>query len=203
MAAADQTNDGSSRDLSAPDPNWSVWNAAAARPDVQLKVQAIYDLVDRDIQARSPVCDASGRCCRFETYGHRLYVTALEIAVFLRRYELAAPQSVTADAQTEFKSESQSESQPLALPLASTGPLPDACRYQVNGLCSVHAYRPLGCRIFFCDPTAEAWMSEVYEHYLAALRDLHDHLGLHYRYLEWRAGLLEADEHRRVDSAPG
>jgi len=68
----------------------------------------------------------------------------------------------------------------------------DGCPFQVNGMCSVHPLRPLGCRVYFCDPDAQDWQEPVYERFLNELRQLHERSGLEYRYLEWRAGLSEA-----------
>jgi len=68
----------------------------------------------------------------------------------------------------------------------------DACVYQVDGLCSVHAVRPFGCRVFFCDPSSTDWQNELYEKSLERVRAIHERHGLPYRYMEWRAGLVEA-----------
>src|SRR5687767_5344794 len=56
--------------------------AAATRPEVGPAVRAIYDAVAQEIDRRRPTCVVSGRCCHFEEYGHRLYVTTLELAAF-------------------------------------------------------------------------------------------------------------------------
>ncbi len=65
----------------------------------------------------------------------------------------------------------------------------DSCRFQVQGLCSVHAIRPFGCRIFYCDPTAEQWQQEQYERLHAQLKQAHERLGVQYWYVEWRTAL--------------
>ena len=61
------------------------------------------------------------------------------------------------------------------------------CPFQVDRLCSVHAIRPFGCRIFFCDPTSQQWQNERYELFHAELKRLHEGLGVPYFYVEWRA----------------
>jgi len=153
---------------------WLTWHDATGREDVTAGLVNIYDQLDRAIAERQPHCDISGRCCRFDTFGHKLYVTGLEVAWLLRQID---------NAQHE-----QLELAPL--------PHMDGCPFQVDSRCSVHAVRPLGCRIFFCDPTAEAWMSEAYEHFLDALRTLHDKFALPYHYMEWRAALAAAKSQR-------
>jgi len=146
---------------------WRLWRDAAARDDVDGAIRAIYDRLDEDIAARGPVCELSGRCCRFESFEHRLYVTGLEIAWFTARLDEAS----------------------IARWCEADLPGLDGCPFQVAGRCSTHAIRPLGCRVFFCDPSAQAWQQPVTEHFLRALRELHDAHGLPYRYMEWRAGL--------------
>lgn len=135
--------------------------AAAARSEVRAAVDALYADVAAEIDRRRPLCVISGRCCRFEEYGHRLYVTTLELAAFRSRY---LGEAVTA--------------------WDGTG-----CPFQVNKLCGVHAIRPFGCRMFFCDATSTEWQNDAYERFHAELKSLHDRLGVPYFYLEWRGAL--------------
>src|SRR5271167_788605 len=101
---------------------------AAARPEVAEAVEGVYKAVQEAVDQRRPICIASGRCCRFEEFGHRLYVTTLELAAFVR----AANQSVGAERiAATFKSWDGS-----------------GCPFQIGKLCGVHAIRPFGCRIF-------------------------------------------------------
>jgi Fe-S-cluster containining protein len=155
--------------MNATDPvaMWDAWRAAVRRPAVDDAVRDLYARLDGAVQQRGPTCWISGRCCNFNAYGHRLYVTGLEIAWVLQQVDL---------------------------PAAATGDdaLKTACPFQVNNLCSIHAVRPLGCRIYFCQEGTQDWQHEVYERFLTDLRALHDEHALPYRYMEWRAGLAEA-----------
>ena len=63
------------------------------------------------------------------------------------------------------------------------------CPFQVSGLCGVHAIRPFGCRIFFCDATSTQWQHEQYERFHAELKKLHQSLDVPYFYVEWRQAL--------------
>jgi Fe-S-cluster containining protein len=142
----------------------SAVTKAAARPDVRDAVLRVYADLQHQIDARQPLCSASGRCCNFDRYGHRLYVTTMELATFLHQLnELRA-----------------------SIPAASD---PATCPLQVNRLCSVHSIRPFGCRIFFCDPTATEWQNDQYEQFHARLKGLHDELDVRYFYVEWRQAL--------------
>ncbi len=144
---------------------------------IHLALTDLYQRIDADVASRNPVCELSGRCCNFDVYGHRLYVTGLEIAWFLH-HAPPPPARPRADHPTATANSPQ--------------PPPEGCPYQCGKICSVHTLRPLGCRLFFCDPAAEAWLNDVHEHYLAELRRLHDTHHIPYAYMEWRAGLAAA-----------
>lgn len=140
---------------------------AAQRADVIEVVRGIYRGLQAEIDRRRPVCVVSGRCCRFEEYGHRLYVTTLELAAFVKGL---------ADLSRTGEPVSRSTD-------------PGGCPFQIKKLCGVHAIRPFGCRMFFCDASATDWQHEQYEKFHARLRSLHEELGVPYFYIEWRAAL--------------
>ncbi len=60
---------------------------ARDRADVAHAIDALYAHLQDVIDLRQPRCDASGRCCRFEEFGHRLFVTTMELAVFARHVQ--------------------------------------------------------------------------------------------------------------------
>lgn len=156
--------------------------AAASRMEVRDAVARVYDALQREIDARRPICTASGRCCHFEAYGHRLYVTTLELAAFVAAQ--SPPQLPVVSCQSPVKTKS--------LPLLATRNLQLAtsnCPFQIGNLCSVHAIRPFGCRIFFCDPTSTQWQNERYEEFHSELKRLHEELNVPYLYVEWRQAL--------------
>jgi len=116
----------------------------------------LYARVDAEIAARNPRCDLSGRCCDFPTSGHRLYASGLESA-----YAVATAGG--------------------AVPEAPSG----LCPWHVEGRCTHRQGRPLGCRVYFCDPTFADEMPHVYERYHAELRALHDDHGIAYEYRQF------------------
>lgn len=122
-------------------------------PEHRQRVRAIYAAADAAVAAAGPRCDASGRCCRFKEYGHTLFVSQLEADVLLD----AAP--------------------------AFDGPVtPDFCPFQVENLCTAREPRPLGCRVYFCDPNYQDTGRQISETYLRQLKDLADELGVGWRY---------------------
>jgi hypothetical protein len=113
----------------------------------------LYRQVDAEVAAAGPKCVASGKCCRFKEYGHRLYLSGLEAAVLLA----AAP--------------------PYEQPVSA-----DDCPFQKDRLCTAREPRPLGCRIFFCDPAYQETALQITEKYLARLKEMTIARGLDWEY---------------------
>ena len=142
---------------------------AAGRPEVREAIERIYTDLVAEVAERRPVCVVSGRCCRFEEYGHRLFVTTAELAAFVHGLEAVPRTPALEEAIRNWD---------------GTG-----CPFQVAKLCGVHALRPFGCRIFFCDATATQWQNDAYEAFHARLKRLHEELAVDYFYVEWRQAL--------------
>jgi hypothetical protein len=117
------------------------------------KVLQLYAEVDRDVAAAGPVCVASGRCCRFKEYGHTLFLSNLEAEVLLH----AAP--------------------PYELPVTA-----DFCPFQKGNLCTAREPRPLGCRVYYCDPAYQETGQRLSEAYLRRLKELADAEGVPWHY---------------------
>jgi Fe-S-cluster containining protein len=122
-------------------------------PELRQCVLDLYAAVDRDVAAAGPVCVASGRCCRFKEWGHTLFLSNLEAAVLL------------ADAP------------PYEQPVSA-----DFCPFQKDKLCTAREPRPLGCRVYFCDPNYQQTAQQITEKYLRQLKDLADAHGVAWHY---------------------
>ncbi len=121
--------------------------------DMRDSLLQLYDELDAEIAAAGPVCELSGRCCRFEEYGHTLFLSQPE-----------------ADLLAE-------ESPPTTGPVDET-----ACPYQVDRLCQARERRPMGCRVYFCDPKYAGRGEELSERYIARLKQLHGRHGTAWDY---------------------
>ena len=131
--------------------------------DLRTRVLEIYRDVDREVLAAGPVCLASGRCCRFKEYGHTLFLSELEAEVLL---ESAPPY---------------------------TGPVSaDFCPFQKENLCTAREPRPLGCRIYFCDPNYQETAAKISEKSLSRLKELARERGMLWRYAPLYTFLNEA-----------
>jgi Fe-S-cluster containining protein len=162
-----------------------AWRSAAAEPAIVAALESLYAEVGSEIAARGPVCWASGRCCNFERAGHRLYATGLETAYTLSRLAAAAPPA--RHGLTVLGAERSAL--PLTAETLDGAIARGGCPFQSGNLCSAHAVRPLGCRVYFCDRSAQTWQNEMYERAMGRLRSIHDEHGVGYLYGEWR-GML-------------
>jgi hypothetical protein len=121
---------------------------------LSLQVTQLYRDVDREVADAGPVCVASGRCCRFKEFGHVLFVSNLEAEVLLANAPPYDPALVTAD----------------------------FCPFQQGTVCTAREPRPLGCRIYYCDPNYQETGNALTEKYLGRLKQLADDAGVPWRY---------------------
>lgn len=105
----------------------------------------LYSDVGAKIAEAAPVCDLSGRCCRFREYGHTLFVSRTEAELLLEQGLPA--NSVISD---------------------------EGCPFQIQGLCTAREKRPLGCRIYFCDPKYVGIGERISEESIGKLKRLHE-----------------------------
>ncbi len=128
-------------------------------------LRVVYQGLDDDVARLAPVCRASGRCCRFEEYGHTLFVSSPEFERLL------------ADAPPP------------------TRPLDDGvtCPWQDGrGRCTAREARPLGCRVYFCDPDYEPRAAGLAEAAIGRLKRIVDALGLPWEYAPLHRHLRDA-----------
>jgi hypothetical protein len=123
-------------------------------PPQRSAVLELYRDVDAAVAAAGPVCVASGRCCRFKEHGHVLFLSNLEAAVLLAGAPPYDPAAVT----------------------------PDFCPFQKGNLCTAREPRPLGCRIYYCDPNYQDRAGEITELALGRLKALADEHGVPWCY---------------------
>ena len=167
---------------------WRCWHDAVLEENVDRAIGDLYQHLDDEVRRRGPTCWTSGRCCRFDDYGHRLYVTALEIAWVVGKVHR---DTCKVESQ-EYKVAGDARGPVTLQQFQSSQAHQSGCPYQVDKLCSIHNVRPMGCRLFFCQQGTQHWQHELHEQFLGKLRTLHDELELPYAYMEWRTGLHQA-----------
>ncbi len=122
-------------------------------PALRQEIEELYQRVAARVDQSQPRCEMSGRCCDFPTSEHELWASDVEV---------------------EFAVAAAGE----RVPAADSG----LCPWHVDGLCQLRDGRPLGCRIYFCDPSWEAEMPAVYETFHRELQQLHERYGRRYAY---------------------
>lgn len=147
--------------------------AAVARCQAEAGMLAglgrIYEEADRAIAAladgspaAAAACLGGGSCCKFDLFGHRLFLTVGELAL------------LTSD------------------PPADLGPARRGrCPYQLGGRCTAYPRRPLGCRTFFCRNEKKIPLQRVHEHFHGLIRCLHESLSIPYGYGELPGFILQ------------
>lgn len=129
------------------------------REEALRELEAVYADLERELAARAPRCELSGRCCRFRDYGHQLWTTDLELDYLTAK---SGPPPREGDG---------------------------ACPYLEAGRCGAREGRMLGCRVYFCDPGFKDEMGPLYERHHRLVKELHVRHGIPYAYGELLAKL--------------
>ena len=158
------------------------------QPAIDSAIRELYAKLDQAVTDRNPTCWISGRCCNFNEYGHRLYVTGLEVAWFLNNLSLWERKARNEQVRAERSEESVHQPPPPITQIDVNA----SCPYQINGMCSVHTIRPLGCRIFFCQKGTQDWQQDTFESFLSDIKQLHNDHNIPYEFIEWRSALRDA-----------
>ena len=123
------------------------------------------DLQIRDNGGLSDVCQACGKCCDFDNFDHRLFVTTPELMYLAAKLggEKIKPMNA------------------------------GRCPYNIDGKCSIYEYRFAGCRIFCCKGSAES-QSMLSESAVKKFKSACVEFGIAYRYLDLAAALRELNQ---------
>jgi hypothetical protein len=131
----------------------------------EAELRELYADLDAEVTLLGPVCQLSGRCCRFKEFGHTLFVSTAEVRLLVG----SAP--------------------PPRRPLDDG----ETCPWQDDrGHCTARESRPLGCRVYYCDPSYEGFAYDLSERYIGRLKTLTSEHGLPWDY---------APLHRHVEAA--
>jgi Fe-S-cluster containining protein len=122
------------------------------------KVDEIYNWLDLQISSHSDlagICDACGRCCNFESFDHRLFVTTPEVMYLSAKL-----------CGKDIK------------PMTTS-----RCPYQTDGKCTVYKSRFAGCRIFCCKADKD-FQSSLSESAIKKFKSLCTKFQIPYRYTD-------------------
>lgn len=104
--------------------------------DAFAELEEVYDQIARELVGLDLSCKSCGECCHLAQTGHELFATKLEVYYIVKN---------------------------AGMP---TNDIDNAvCPYLDGNSCSVHPYRTLGCRLYFCDDKAKPFYQSLYEKY--------------------------------------
>ncbi len=138
------------------------------------KVQSLYKEVEQKIakaENLAGMCKACGKCCDFESFGHKLYVSSPELIYFADKLRARG----------------------IKLKTMKTG----ICPYNVKGKCTAHEERFLGCRIFCCDGD-EDFQSDLTEYSLKIIKSICEEEEIPYQYMNLSQALVPLAENGRT-----
>jgi hypothetical protein len=127
------------------------------------EVAQIYSWLDENIKTLDSQCLACGKCCNFDSFGHKLFITTPELLYFLKNVR----------------------------PIRKTCPpkprrrrmLGQSCPYLEDGKCTVRDFRFAGCRIFFCKSDTEK-QNQLSETAVGKFKSLCDKFNFPYCYAD-------------------
>lgn len=123
-----------------------------ACPEAVADLERVYAQADQ--ATANCRCLGGGCCCKFDIFGHRLYVTTAELALLTQPAKPSLPAK------------------------------PWRCAYQYGPRCTAYQRRPLGCRLFFCSDVDQQDRTELYERLHSAIKILHRTHCIPYTYAE-------------------
>ena len=135
---------------------------AAAHGEIVKRVSEVYEWIDRQIlkgRELAGKCAACGECCDFKGFGHKLFVTSVEVLHFSAAHGGALKEM--------------------------TG---GRCPYNVGGKCASYESRFAGCRIYSCKGDAD-FQSGLTEEALKKFKSLCIEYDVPYRYMDIASAL--------------
>ncbi len=132
----------------------------ASDGELAARVGDIYRRLDEQTVHYGQLCRGCGKCCDFDKFDHRLYVTSPELEY------LAAKLGAENVKQME------------------TG----RCPYNVEGRCGIYENRFAGCRIFCCKGDGE-FQSGLSEAAIRELKNICGEFEIPYRYTDLKTAL--------------
>ncbi|RKY06668.1 MAG: hypothetical protein DRP65_11485 [Planctomycetota bacterium] len=126
-------------------------------------VGQVYYRIDSQIGQYPAKCQECGKCCDFEGYDHRLFVTSCEVIYFAAKLD---PDKIK--------------------------PMPASrCPYNIDGKCTVYPFRFAGCRIFSCKRDKD-FQNQLSEQISEKLKNICEEFRLTYRYTDLPIALNKA-----------
>lgn len=127
------------------------------------KVASAYNWLDLQIQnncENAGSCDACGKCCDFDSYDHRLFITTPELMYLVANIGAEKIKQMTTS----------------------------RCPYNIADKCTVYKYRFTGCRIFSCKGNSD-FQGQLSESVSRRFKSICTDLQIPYRYTDLATAL--------------
>ena len=133
------------------------------------RMRELYSRLDAELEPHRDLCRLRGVCCDFRTAGHALYATGVEV-----------------EHARQLRAES---GRPIP-----TAEAPGLCPFWREGLCTARDERPIGCRVYFCDPSWKERGEALYEKYHREVTEIGREFGHDYTYGPFVELLAESED---------
>jgi len=157
------------------------------------KVAEVYDWLNSQIKDhKDPAgeCCACGKCCDFDGFDHKLFVTSPELIYFVANLDIVLT-AETAESAEENKIKKNDNIKNLCVLCELSGKMKmSRCPYNVDGKCGIYEIRFSGCRIFTCkgDADFQGRLSEIVSKKFKAICE---QFQIPYRYTDLATALNE------------
>jgi Fe-S-cluster containining protein len=136
------------------------------------EVKKIYDWLDSTIKPLNNKCDACGKCCNFDSFGHKLFITTPELLYFMQN--VTSGNVISSEGLKEAEVEKSIKKK--------------VCPYLKDEKCTVRNFRFAGCRIFFCKEDKNL-QNKLSEETIEKFKALCDKFNLPYRYVDFASAV--------------
>ncbi len=143
-------------------------------------VKQIYDWIDSQIKSLNTDCSACGKCCDFNAFGHKLFITSPELLYFFQNVKPLITSQQSRNREGAVKDE------------VLSNPSSPSCPYLEDGKCAARNFRFAGCRIFFCKADSEK-INKLSEQAIEKFKTLCDEYNFPYRYIDLATALNKFD----------
>ena len=125
-------------------------------------VEEVYAWIDSQDTPKQDPCKACGRCCDFDSFDHKLFITSPELIYFAVRIK---PENIR--------------------------PMPtEKCPYNSAGKCKVYQNRFAACRIFSCTSDTEP-QNKISETAIKKFKNICQKFDLQYHYTDLKTALAK------------
>ncbi|MBU1259883.1 MAG: hypothetical protein KKE31_03280 [Planctomycetes bacterium] len=162
------------------------------------QVAQIYAWLDENIKNLDLNCSACGKCCNFDSFGHKLFITTPELLYFYENVKplrkmtgQSCPYLEDGTPPHQFTLRQTNLKESLKLNRSASKIFSQSANW-CGGKCTARNFRFAACRIFFCKADIEK-INKLSEQTIEKFKALCDEFDLPYRYVDLATALNKFD----------